>query len=125
MSNIIFDLESYAKKARQAVAEGIVLLKNDTQILPLKKNERVALFGRNQFNYYKSGTGSGGLVNTSYEVSILDALEKDNQFSINENLKETYQNWLKDHPFDSGVGWGNEPFTQKEMPLDREIVDTA
>ena len=64
----------YAALARQVVAEGSVLLKNDKQVLPLTKGCKVASFGRNQLNYFKSGTGSGGMVNTSYVVSILDAL---------------------------------------------------
>ena len=64
MANKIFDITEFAKVARQAVAEGVVLLKNDAKVLPLKEGTRVAIFGRSQFNYYKSGTGSGGMVNT-------------------------------------------------------------
>ena len=64
--------EAYIACARQMVAEGCVLLKNDNQALPIRKSEKVAVFGRCAFNYYKSGLGSGGMVNTSYEVSILD-----------------------------------------------------
>ncbi|WP_233476189.1 glycoside hydrolase family 3 C-terminal domain-containing protein [Paenibacillus sonchi] len=60
MSETNFDLQLYAAKARQAVAEGVVLLKNDCNVLPLAPGGKVALFGRSQFNYYKSGTGSGG-----------------------------------------------------------------
>ena len=65
MSNQLFDVEQFAAVARRAVAEGIVLLKNDDNALPLKKGAKIALFGRSQFNYYKSGTGSGGMVNTA------------------------------------------------------------
>ena len=53
------DYNYYASLARQAAAEGIVLLKNDGNLLPLKNGTGVACFGRSQFNYYKSGTGSG------------------------------------------------------------------
>ena len=59
-----FDLKRYAAVARQAVAEGIVLLKNDRNALPLREGARIAVFGRSPFHYYKSGTGSGGSVNT-------------------------------------------------------------
>ena len=58
------DWEIYAKIARKAAAEGAVLLKNEKEVLPLKKGEKLAVFGRIQFHYYKSGTGSGGMVNT-------------------------------------------------------------
>ena len=73
---MMFDVKKYTLLARQAAAEGCVLLKNDNHVLPLKTGARIASFGRSQFNYYKSGTGSGGLVNTAYEVGILDALKK-------------------------------------------------
>ena len=69
----VINWEKYASLARQAAAEGAVLLKNDDQALPLKK-ETISVFGRIQFHYYKSGTGSGGLVNAKYVVGITDAL---------------------------------------------------
>ncbi|UOK61337.1 glycoside hydrolase family 3 C-terminal domain-containing protein [Paenibacillus sp. OVF10] len=59
MNETNFDLQRYAAKARQAAAEGAVLLENDCNALPLTPGSKVALFGRSQFNYYKSGTGSG------------------------------------------------------------------
>ena len=71
----VINWEKYASLARQAAAEGAVLLKNDDQALPLKK-ETISVFGRIQFHYYKSGTGSGGLVNAKYVVGITDALLK-------------------------------------------------
>ncbi|MCR4901411.1 MAG: glycoside hydrolase family 3 C-terminal domain-containing protein [Butyrivibrio sp.] len=118
-----YDLEMYAKKSREAVSEGIVMLKNDNNTLPLQDNDKIALFGRNQFSYYKSGTGSGGLVNTSYVVSIKDALVNYGKYRINEELENLYKEWLKDHPFDKGSGWAMEPWYQEEMPIDRNIVD--
>ena len=119
------DLKLYAQKAREAAAEGIVMLKNDRNVLPLQDGARISVFGRIQFDYYKSGTGSGGLVNTSYVVGILDALEQYGKYEINEDLKKTYQEWIKDHPFDRGHGWATEPWSQKEMPLTEEIVQNA
>ena len=68
MNSYKLDLEKYAALARQAVAEGCVLLENEGQALPLRDGERVAVFGRMAFHYYKSGLGSGGLVNTRYVV---------------------------------------------------------
>ena len=43
------DLEKYARIARQAVAEGCVLLKNEKKALPLTKGDKVAVFGRCAF----------------------------------------------------------------------------
>lgn len=120
-----YKIEDYIAKAREAVAEGFVLLKNEKNILPLAKGTKLAVFGRTQFDYFKSGTGSGGLVNTSYVVNILDALLADTNITINENLKSTYEKWLESNPFDVGVGWATEPWFQKEMPITDEIVKSA
>ncbi|MCH5188891.1 MAG: glycoside hydrolase family 3 C-terminal domain-containing protein, partial [Oscillospiraceae bacterium] len=39
--------------------EGMVLLKNDNQALPLKKGDTIAVFGINQVDYIHGGGGSG------------------------------------------------------------------
>ena len=39
-------LEGFAEYVRAAAAEGAVLLKNEGGVLPLKKGERIAVFGR-------------------------------------------------------------------------------
>ena len=77
-----FDWKTYAEVSRQAVAEGCVLLRNDKKALPIRKGETVSVFGRIQFTYYKSGTGSGGMVNTPYAVSILDALKEEKKIHL-------------------------------------------
>ncbi|MCR5099945.1 MAG: glycoside hydrolase family 3 C-terminal domain-containing protein [Butyrivibrio sp.] len=125
LKNLEFDIKKYAEKAREAVSEGVVLLKNEGEVLPLKEGSKLALFGRNQFSYYKSGTGSGGLVNTRYVVSIRDAICNSDKYVINTNLDNIYQEWLKDNPFDAGKGWAQEPWFQEEMPLDKGIVEAA
>lgn len=118
-------IQDYAAKAREAAAEGAVLLRNEKQTLPLAPEEKVAVFGRSQFHYYKSGTGSGGLVNTSYVSGILDALEADEGICVNAQVKKVYEEWLKEHPFDAGAGWASEPWFQEEMPLTEELVGDA
>lgn len=118
------DWNAYAKKARQAAAEGAVLLKNDNNALPLQEGGKLSVFGRIQFDYYKSGTGSGGMINTRYVVGILDAL-KEEKLELNHELEKTYKDWITEHPFDRGKGWAQEPWSQQEMPLSREIVEKA
>ena len=46
------DWDAYAGKARQAAAEGAVLLKNDRNALPLREGEKLSVFGRIQFDYW-------------------------------------------------------------------------
>ena len=45
--------------SRRAAAEGMVLLKNENETLPLKRGSRVAVFGKAQADYVKGGGGSG------------------------------------------------------------------
>lgn len=125
MSENVFSAEKYAAKARQAVAEGVVLLRNEDNVLPLPGGSRIALFGRSQFNYYKSGTGSGGMVNTAYVTGIREAFEKDGRFELNRELTKVYQDWLEGHPFYAGEGWASEPWFQEEMPVSRELAEAA
>jgi len=126
-SNIvhIFDWEDIAALARRTVAEGCVLIKNENKALPINEKERVAVFGRSLFNYYKSGTGSGGAVNAPYVISILDALmeaDENEEIILDKDVIASYEEWLKDNPFDAGIGWAAEPWNQKEMPLKDSIV---
>ena len=123
MEKIILDWNKYISTSRKAVAEGIVLLENNGA-LPLKKNENLAVFGRIQEHYYKSGTGSGGMVNVDKVYNITDGLVECG-ISLNEELRAVYAEWEKTNPFDFGVGWGSEPWSQKEMPLSDEVVKRA
>ena len=117
--------EEYALTARKAAAEGCVLLKNEKETLPLPEGGTAALFGRIQFDYYKSGLGSGGLVNTDYVVGITDALKDSGKVRLNERVLRSYEEWLGENPFDDGEGWGKVPWSQKEMPLTDELVEQA
>ena len=94
------DWEKYKKLARKASAESVVLLKNNNHILPLKDTENVAVFGRIQFDYYKSGTGSGGMVHVPYETNILDALKNSRRVIVDEEIENIYRDWIANHPFD-------------------------
>ncbi len=118
------DWNEYLAAAAKTVAEGIVMLKNDNRALPLNPDEEIAVFGRIQLHYYKSGTGSGGLVNVSKVTSILDGL-LESGVKVNGALLETYKNWVAQHPFDYGGGWGSEPWSQEEMPLSDAVVRHA
>ena len=93
MPDIIFDWNRYRDAALKIAQEGSVLLKNDNGTLPLRKGSKAAVFGRMQFHYYKSGTGSGGMVNTAHVPSVEEALEKDSDIIIDESVKQAYIDW--------------------------------
>lgn len=83
------DLASHAALARSAACEGMVLLKNDSDILPLKPGiKKVALYGCTSYDFIPGGTGSGN-VNRAYTVSLLDGL-KNAGISADEQLRKAY-----------------------------------
>ena len=118
-------VEGFAALSRKAAAEGCVLLKNENKILPITKEDHVAVFGRVQIDSYRSGTGSGGSVNVPYTTNILGGLQiKDVQ--LNEDVITAYREWIKENPFyNGGGGWAAEPWHQKEMPLSDKILEKA
>lgn len=115
----------FDKVSQRAAVEGIVLLKNKDNVLPIQNNETVSLFGRCQIDYYKSGTGSGGAVNVLYSVNAVEGLRNE-KVLLNEELISIYNEYLKDNPFDNGGGgWAQEPWFQKEMVVTSEIAESA
>ena len=65
---------AHRKVAREAAAEGIVLLKNENQVLPLKEGCALAVYGAGAGRTIKGGTGSGD-VNERENVSIWQGLK--------------------------------------------------
>ena len=110
---------------RRAAAQGAVLLQNSDNILPFSASDNIAVFGRCQIEYYRSGTGSGGAVNVPYTVNLLDGLTT-NGITVNRELADCYGKWLMEHPFDNGGGgWACEPWCQQEMPVDGSLAVMA
>ncbi len=118
-------VEALEKLSLRAATDGIVLLKNEGGVLPFKKGEKIAVFGRIAREYYKSGTGSGGMVNVNYVTNILDCLNKRDTVKTDATLNAYYEAWMKDHPFDKGAGWAQEPWCQQELNIPRETVNAA
>ena len=68
------DLKAHAAITRQSSAEGMVLLKNDNNTLPIKDLKTVALFGVNSYDFLSGGLGSGA-VNVPYVVDMVQGLK--------------------------------------------------
>lgn len=119
------DWNKYTKAALELACEGAVLLKNHNGTLPLKDGMKVALFGRMQTHYYKSGTGSGGMVNVEHVVDIREGLADSGRIVLDRELEDIYDKWEETNPTDPGLGWGNERWSQEEMPLEDGVVDAC
>ncbi|MEE0981099.1 MAG: glycoside hydrolase family 3 C-terminal domain-containing protein, partial [Acutalibacteraceae bacterium] len=63
--------KKHTELSRCAATEGMVLLKNEDNALPLAKGEKIALFGKATIEYIKGGGGSGD-VNCLYIHNIYD-----------------------------------------------------
>ena len=87
--------KKHIELSKEAAKEGIVLLKNDKQVLPLAKGSKVALFGKASFDYVRGGGGSGE-VTVSYARNLYEGLQllKD-KVSVFEELSAFYRDEVK------------------------------
>lgn len=83
------DLEAHAALTRQASTEGMILLENKDNTLPLKGVKTVALFGKTSYDFIAGGTGSGD-VNKPYVIDLMTGLSNAG-LTINEDLKQLYR----------------------------------
>ena len=114
-----FDI--FAKKCRALIPEGITLLEHDGA-LPFHNGEKVALFGRGQYEYLKSGSGSGGSVKCAYVTNIIDELRK--RVAVDQAVDESVRAFIAENPWDQGNGWYVPPY-QKSPILEDGFVHAA
>jgi beta-glucosidase len=106
---------SHRDLSKNAAKEGMVLLKNQHNVLPLRKGSKVALFGKGSFDYVKGGGGSGD-VTVEYIINLYEGMKILNgHVSAFEELSDFYRQNVK-HQYDSGAvpGMTVEP----EVPED-------
>lgn len=89
------DLKAHAAVTRQSATEGMVLLKNEANTLPIAtkaSDTKVALYGCTSYDFIAGGTGSGN-VNHAYVVSLLDGL-KAAGYQVNADLQQQYTRYV-------------------------------
>jgi beta-glucosidase len=113
--------------SKNAAKEGMVLLKNNQQVLPLRKGCKVALFGKGSFDYVKGGGGSGE-VNVEYITNLYTGMKalKD-QISVFEELSEYYRdNVMNQYAEGAAPGMTVEPAIPEDLLYKaKNFTDTA
>lgn len=104
-----------AKSLGEEIAsEGIVLLQNNENTLPLAKGTKLNVFGWSSTNPVYGGTGSGGLNDAYPTVSLLEGLQNEG-FEINQDLVDFYKNFRETRPT---VGMWGQDWTIPEPTMD-------
>ena len=99
--------------------EGIVLLKNEENLLPLSENNNLNVFGWASTNPVYGGTGSGALSDAYEIVDLLTGLENAG-FNLNTELSDFYRDYRADRP---EVGMWEQDWTLPEPPADTYTED--
>lgn len=105
--------------SKQLVAEGIVLMRNQDNVLPLESGKKISLFGIGSAKFVYSGLGSGA-IDTSKTTSLKDALEAEG-FQVNPDLYSVYEK------SEARVGKEEDPSTYLDSVADsvKEYNDAA
>ena len=82
--------ENGNKVTQEICEEGMVLLKNENNCLPLKANAKVTVFGKNSVNLVYGGSGSAAPGGNIPKKTIFDSLTAAG-IKYNETLKEFYE----------------------------------
>lgn len=99
--------------------EGIVLLKNDDNLLPMTDNKNLNVFGWASTNPVYGGTGSGAL-SDSYEIVNLTTGLENAGFNLNTELSDFYTEYRADRP---EVGMWAQDWTLPEPPVENYSED--
>lgn len=119
--------KAHRELSKNAAKEGMVLLKNNRNVLPLSKGSKVALFGKGSFDYVKGGGGSGD-VTVEYIINLYDGIKAlKEHVSIFEELSDFYREDVKNQYANGTVpGMTVEPAVPEDLLKKARIfTDTA
>ena len=126
-SNLITACKKHITLSKNVAKEGMVLLKNDKNLLPLKPSCKLALFGKGTFDYVKGGGGSGD-VTVSYIKNLYDGfIESNANVQLCKELCSFYMKYiLEQYEAKKVSGTIAEPTLSDELyKTARAFTDTA
>ena len=95
------DLKAHAAITRQAATDGMVLLENKGNALPILSSvKNIAAFGNASYEFISGGTGSGD-VNEEHTVSLIEGIAIGG-YTVVDELKSTYSTYMKETVLKSG-----------------------
>jgi len=119
------DLKGHAAITRQSATEGMVLLKNERETLPIKGAEKIAVFGINSYDFIAGGTGSGN-VNKAYVVDLIEGLNNAG-LQPTESLSDLYMAYKKYQETKNAAAGQRSTILGKpvlpEMEIGRNLID--
>ena len=120
------DLKAHADVTRRSATEGMVLLKNDGQALPMDGTKTISVFGVTSYDFIAGGTGSGD-VNKAYTIDLMQGLTEAG-LKVNQKLADVYKNYQNYQrsltaagPSRGGWFWGKALLP--EMAVSRPIIN--
>ena len=119
--------KEHIELSKNAAKEGMILLKNKENVLPLKRGTKVALFGKGTFDYVKGGGGSGD-VTVAYTRNLYEGLKLNkDKVVVFEELCEYYrQDVQKQYAVGKVPGMTVEPDIPVELLVKaKQFTDTA
>ena len=88
------DLKAHAEVCKTVADEGVVLLKNEKETLPVAREQEIALFGTTSYDFIAGGTGSGD-VNRPYVVDLMTGLSNLG-FRLEPEVDAFYKGYMAD-----------------------------
>lgn len=120
------DLQAHAAVTRQSATEGMVLLKNERQTLPMAETLSAAVFGVTSYDFIAGGTGSGD-VNKAYTIDLMTGLTNAG-IKVNKTLSDLYAEYkvyqqMRQNAERQQGGWFWGKPQLPEMPVSRNLVE--